>query len=168
MLAAFISGLTGNPGQQVRFKMPQTLEEALQVAITVYEAEIQEKGNETFYSSSVPKCAYCKKTGHTIQECRTNRRNLEKRNSPTHREGKFWNQNQTQKRVDKGREGLTKAQLRCYECDKLGHFASECYRRKAKTQEARRNYSHPTSRQEPQNSRSSIRVIGNKTHQGNE
>jgi hypothetical protein len=44
LLAAFISGLIGNPGQ-VRFKMPQTLEEALQIATTAYEAEIQEKRN---------------------------------------------------------------------------------------------------------------------------
>jgi hypothetical protein len=168
MLAAFISGLIGNPGQQVRFKMPQTLEEALQIAITVYEAEIQEKRNETFYSGSVPKCSYCKRTGHTLQECRTKWRNSGQGNSPTNRESKFWKPNQTQKRVDKGKEGFTKAQLRCYECDKLGHFASECYRRKAKNRENKGNYSQYASRQSPQNSRNSNKALENKSDQGNE
>jgi hypothetical protein len=43
MLAAFISGLQGNPGQQVRFRMPRSMEEALQIAVTVHEAEAREK-----------------------------------------------------------------------------------------------------------------------------
>jgi hypothetical protein len=48
LLAAFMSGLIGNPGQQVRFKMPQTLEEALQIATTVYEAEYRKREIKCF------------------------------------------------------------------------------------------------------------------------
>jgi len=44
-------GLSGNPGQQVRFQMPATVDQALQIAITVFEAE-QEKRNLAFFSNS--------------------------------------------------------------------------------------------------------------------
>jgi hypothetical protein len=54
LLAAFISGLTGNTGQQVRFRMPRSLEEALQIAVTVHEAEAEEKRRETFYADIEP------------------------------------------------------------------------------------------------------------------
>jgi hypothetical protein len=49
LLATFTSGLIGNPGRQVRYSMPRTMEEALQIAITVTQAEIQERRNEAFY-----------------------------------------------------------------------------------------------------------------------
>jgi hypothetical protein len=41
LLSTVIAGLIGNAGQQVRFKLPQTLDEAVQIAITVFEAEVQ-------------------------------------------------------------------------------------------------------------------------------
>jgi hypothetical protein len=50
LLAAYFSGLSGNPGQLVRFRMPQTMEDAVQIAVTVYEAEVQEKRDASFYS----------------------------------------------------------------------------------------------------------------------
>jgi hypothetical protein len=46
LLAAFISDLIGNPGQQVRFRMPQTLEDALQTEVTLHEAEAKKKGKK--------------------------------------------------------------------------------------------------------------------------
>jgi hypothetical protein len=35
LVAAYINGLLGVVGQQVRFRMPHTLEEAVQVAVTI-------------------------------------------------------------------------------------------------------------------------------------
>jgi len=52
LLSTFIAGLSGKPGRQVRFKMPATAEMALQIAITVFEAEAQEKRNLAFFSNS--------------------------------------------------------------------------------------------------------------------
>jgi len=52
LLSTFIAGLSGNPGQSVRFQRPQTFEPALQIAVTVYEAEAQEKRDATFFSTS--------------------------------------------------------------------------------------------------------------------
>jgi len=49
LLPTFIAGMSGNPGQQVRFQMPATADEALQIAITVFEAEAQEKRNLAFF-----------------------------------------------------------------------------------------------------------------------
>jgi hypothetical protein len=50
LLAAFISGLSGQSGQQVRFALPKTLSEAIQITTTVYEAQSQEKPDGVFYS----------------------------------------------------------------------------------------------------------------------
>jgi hypothetical protein len=82
-LASFISGLIGNPGQQIRFRMPQTLEEALQIAVTVHEAEAQERRNEIFYSGSGIQCEKCNKYGHTWQQCRTHFQSIETRSKAT-------------------------------------------------------------------------------------
>jgi hypothetical protein len=49
LLSTFIAGVSGNPGQQLRFQMPATVEEALQIAVTVFEAEAQEKRNLAFF-----------------------------------------------------------------------------------------------------------------------
>jgi hypothetical protein len=45
ILSTFIAGSSGNPGKQLRFQMPATVEHALQIAVTVFEAEAQEKRN---------------------------------------------------------------------------------------------------------------------------
>ena len=54
LLSTFIAGLSGNPGRQARFQMPATAELALQIAITVFEAEAQEKGNLSFFQILKP------------------------------------------------------------------------------------------------------------------
>ena len=51
-LSTSIAGLSGNPGQQVRFQMSVTVGQALQIAFTVFEAEAQEKRNLEFFSNS--------------------------------------------------------------------------------------------------------------------
>ena len=48
---AFIVGLLGNLGQQVLFRMSKTVEEAVQVAVMVFEAEKQERRNQIFFSN---------------------------------------------------------------------------------------------------------------------
>jgi len=49
LLSTFIAGVSGNPGQQLRFQMPATVDEAFQIAVTVFEAEAQEKRNLAFF-----------------------------------------------------------------------------------------------------------------------
>ena len=52
LLSTFIAGLLGSPGQQLRFQMPATVDKALQIAVTVFEAEAQEKRKLAFFSNS--------------------------------------------------------------------------------------------------------------------
>jgi len=49
VLSTFIAWVSGNPGQHLRFQMPATVDEALQIAVTVFEAEAQEKINLAFF-----------------------------------------------------------------------------------------------------------------------
>jgi hypothetical protein len=49
LLSTFIAEVSGNPGQQLRFQMPATVDEALQIAVTEFEAEAQEKRNLAFF-----------------------------------------------------------------------------------------------------------------------
>jgi hypothetical protein len=48
-LASFTSGLLGETGKQVGFNLPENMDKALKIAITVKHAEIEERRNETFY-----------------------------------------------------------------------------------------------------------------------
>jgi hypothetical protein len=49
ILASFNAGYTGTPGRPVRFAMPGTAEEALRIAITVAQAELQAMWGESSY-----------------------------------------------------------------------------------------------------------------------
>jgi len=49
LLSTFIAGVSGNPGQQLRFQMPATVDEALQIAVIVFEADAQEKKFGIFF-----------------------------------------------------------------------------------------------------------------------
>ena len=51
LLSTFIAGLGGNPWQQLRFQMPATVDQAIQIAIRVSEAQAQEKRNLAFFSN---------------------------------------------------------------------------------------------------------------------
>jgi len=42
LLASFISGLAGKVGKHIRYQSPRNLEQALQIALAVQEAEKQE------------------------------------------------------------------------------------------------------------------------------
>jgi len=48
LLVSFISGLAGKVGKHVRYQSPRNLERALQIALSVQEAEKQERFNDCF------------------------------------------------------------------------------------------------------------------------
>jgi hypothetical protein len=49
LLASFTSGLLGEAGKFTRFNLPANMSEALKIATTVNQAQIQERHNESFY-----------------------------------------------------------------------------------------------------------------------
>ena len=49
LLASYCAGMIGTPGRQVRYALPKSMQEALRIAITVQQAELQEHRNERFY-----------------------------------------------------------------------------------------------------------------------
>ena len=50
ILASFVAGLAGVPGRQVRYANPQTMEQDLQIALSIQEGEKQEEFNDNFYT----------------------------------------------------------------------------------------------------------------------
>ena len=69
LLSTFTAVLFGNPGQQVRFKMLATVGQALQIAITAFEAEVQEKRDLAFFFSNSE--TYKKGRGNFCQPWKT-------------------------------------------------------------------------------------------------
>jgi len=51
LLASFVTELTGNPGTQCRYANPQSMGQVLKIALSVQEAERQEKISESFYAN---------------------------------------------------------------------------------------------------------------------
>ena len=51
LLASFVTGLIGTSGWQIRYTSPQQQDQALKIALSVQEAEKQEKFSESFYAS---------------------------------------------------------------------------------------------------------------------
>jgi hypothetical protein len=49
LLASFTNGLGGDAGKQMRYANPQSMQQALTIDLSVYEAEKQ-KFNESFYT----------------------------------------------------------------------------------------------------------------------
>ena len=49
LLSAFTNGIVGIVGKQLRYNSPATVEEALRIAMTVSQAEIQEARDSAFY-----------------------------------------------------------------------------------------------------------------------
>lgn len=125
LLASFISGLEGVPGRQVRYANPQTLSEALRIALSVQEAEKHEKFNETFYTrfdesvrlkSRSPDRSHSEggRTRHPT-DTRAEKRSRRQQRSSNGRSETL-----------SARNARTKEALRCYECQGFGHFAREC------------------------------------------
>jgi len=137
LLASFVSGLTGTPGRQVRYANPQTLEQALKIALSVQEAEKQERFNESFYTKfdeSVRLSSRSPSPAHAGS--RHQRHSADGREVNHTRSQQSRIQGSIAKSENRGtRNARTKDESRCFECNGWGHFARECptrYKREGK------------------------------------
>jgi hypothetical protein len=123
LLSTFIAGLSGNPGQQVRYQIPVTVDQALQIAITVFEAEAEEKRNLAFFFSNSE--TYRKGTGKFVQLRKTIGRSEYGQAARISTDTQHVGRKQRQQYVrptNTSREG----KLLCFKSRKPGHFAKEC------------------------------------------
>jgi hypothetical protein len=127
LLASFVAGLTAVPGRQRRFVNPQTLDQALKIALSVQEAEKQEKFNESFCasfnnSSRQHSPSSSRRASHQCYgSC-----NAEYTVNQSQRQRNMVSCNERKSKAAGTRSSQTKAAPRCYECEGFGHFAREC------------------------------------------
>jgi len=140
LLAAFVSGLIGVPGKQCRYANPQNLQQALSIALTVEQAEKQDRFYDSFYTKYdktvrlLARSPNSKKRG----EGRSSRRDSSPTAKPSNRgsncAGNFSN------------NAKTESTLRCYECQGVGHFAEECPTRLRRVSQNAPGRSNPSGR----------------------
>lgn len=124
MLTAYINGLYGSVGRQVRYRMPSTLTEAIQIATTVQEVEtleakksnhLPEPGKMSFHGGRVyTVCFNCNKSGHADKDCHWRRSKASTNKFSQYTIGSTYNGNSN------------RHSTQCIACEKFGHYARDC------------------------------------------
>ena len=116
-------------GRQARYQNPQTLQHALSIALSVTEAEKQERFSETFYAKFDESVSVkLRSTSRSDRERQSARRTADARPSNYMSGQQFRTSHSTNKSVTSAstRDVQTRVEMRCYECEGRGNFAREC------------------------------------------
>ncbi|KDR10115.1 hypothetical protein L798_00184 [Zootermopsis nevadensis] len=70
LVAAYINGLRGVVGHQVKFRMPATMDEAVRLAVTIENAEQQKTAEKQVFTTAEVICYQCNQKGHITRNCR--------------------------------------------------------------------------------------------------
>jgi hypothetical protein len=114
LLASYVSGLAGVSRKEVRYASPILMEKAIRIAVSVEEAERQKKFSNSFYAQN---------------ENRTHSDRNKSRHAAGTRKASQATGRRTEVPQNTNRSNTinaqTKVALRCYECEGIGHFASD-------------------------------------------
>lgn len=124
LLAAYTAGLTGQAGREVRLRAPATADEAVRIAITVEQAELQERRNGSFYTDAEADISPSGRVQNRTARHGKEENSIGQSNPTRHVRTRNANsQRPTQK-------AQSDAPVKCYECSGYGHFARDCANRK--------------------------------------
>ena len=121
----FLSGLMGAPVRQCRYANPQSMQEALRIAISVQEAEKQERFKGSFYTSFDSSVSLQSQHPNRTRDDREKPRHSGATRAPR-------NTNSQRPTVHKqstnqnNRKARNREALLCFECQDFGHFMNEC------------------------------------------
>ena len=127
LVAAYTAGLTGAAGREVRLRAPETTGEAVRIATTVEQAELQERRNDSFYMDSGTETTPAGKVQERPGKHANTRSDNTRSKPPRH----VRTQNASdQQPIQKARSDV---HVKCYECSGYGQYSKDCANRRNRT-----------------------------------